>query len=213
MWKNHKKLIALTTVITLLPIAAGLLLWDRLPDQIAIHFAADGTPDNWASKLMAVVGLPLLVTAVHLLCIAMTAIDPKHKNHDGKILTLTLWICPMVTALMSALTLGNALGYTAVTDNIPFFVTVFLGVLFVIIGNYLPKCRHNYTIGIKLPWTLHDEENWNYTHRVGGYTLSIGGVLMIFTSFIGTPWIVLGILIVMIAIPVVASAMYHYKHK
>lgn len=212
MWKNHKKLIALTTVITLLPIAAGLLLWDRLPAQIAIHFAADGTPDNWASKLTAVVWLPLLVTAIHLLCIAMTAIDPKHKNHDARQLTLMLWICPMVSALVSVLMLGNALGKVD-TTSVPFFVTVFLGVLFVIVGNYMPKCRHNYTIGIKLPWTLHSEENWNYTHRVGGFSFSIGGVLVLFTSFIGTPWIVLGILIVMIAIPVIASAMYHCKHK
>lgn len=212
MWKNHKKLIILTALLTLLPVAAGLLLWNKLPDQIAIHFAADGTPDNWASKLVAVVGLPLLVTAIHLLCIAMTAIDPKHKNHDARQLTLMLWICPMVSALVSVLMLGNALGKVD-TTSVPFFVTVFLGVLFVIIGNYMPKCRHNYTIGIKLPWTLHSEENWNYTHRVGGFSFSIGGVLVLFTSFIGTPWIVLGILIVMIAIPVIASAMYHYKHK
>lgn len=212
MWKNHKKLIILTALLTLLPIAAGLLLWNKLPDQIAIHFAADGTPDNWASKLVAVVGLPLLVTAIHLLCIAMTAIDPKHKNHDARQLTLMLWICPMVSALVSVLMLGNALGKVD-TTSVPFFVTVFLGVLFVIIGNYMPKCRHNYTIGIKLPWTLHSEENWNYTHRVGGFSFSIGGVLVLFTSFIGTPWIVLGILIVMIAIPVIASAMYHCKHK
>lgn len=212
MWKNHKKLIILTALLTLLPIAAGLLLWNKLPDQIAIHFAADGTPDNWASKLVAVVGLPLLVTAIHLLGIAMTAIDPKYKNHDARQLTLMLWICPMVSALVSVLMLGNALGKVD-TTSVPFFVTVFLGVLFVIIGNYLPKCRPNYTIGIKLPWTLHSEENWNYTHRVGGFSFSIGGVLVLFTSFIGTPWIVLGILIVMIAIPVIASAMYHCKHK
>ncbi|MBP3493535.1 MAG: SdpI family protein [Oscillospiraceae bacterium] len=212
MWKNHKKLIILTSLLTLLPIAAGLLLWNKLPAQIAIHFAADGTPDNWASKLVAVVGLPLLVTALHLLCIAMTAIDPKHKNHDARQLTLMLWICPMVSALVSVLMLGNALGKVD-TTSVPFFVTVFLGVLFVIIGNYMPKFRHNYTIGIKLPWTLHSEENWNYTHRVGGFSFSIGGVLVLFTSFIGTPWIVLGILIAMIAIPVIASAMYHYKHK
>ena len=64
MWKNHKKLIILTTVLTLLPIIAGLLLWDQLPAQIATHFGADGTPDRWSSKLTAAVGLPLLITAL-----------------------------------------------------------------------------------------------------------------------------------------------------
>ena len=212
MWKNHKKLIILTALLTLLPIAAGLLLWDRLPAQIAIHFAADGTPDNWASKLVAVVGLPLLVTAIHLLGIAMTAIDPKHKNHDARQLTLMLWICPMVSALVSVLMLGNALGKVD-TTSVPFFVTVFLGVLFVIIGNYLPKCRPNYTIGIKLPWTLHDEENWRFTHRVGGFAFSIAGVLVIFSAFFGAFWMPFAILLLAVLVPTVASAGYFYKHK
>lgn len=212
MWKNHKKLIILTSLLTLLPVVVGLLLWDQLPAQLAIHFGANGEPDRWSSKLTAVVWLPLLITGIHLLGIGVTTLDPKHKNHDAKQLTLMLWICPLLSALLSVLTLGNALGKVD-TTSVPFFVTVFLGVLFVIIGNYMPKCRHNYTIGIKLPWTLHDEGNWHYTHRVGGYTFSIGGVLVIFTSFIGTPWLVLGILIAMVAIPTVASAIYHYKHK
>ena len=137
MWKNHKKLIILTAVLTLLPIIAGLLLWDQLPAQIATHFGADGTPDRWSSKLTAAVGLPLLITAIHLGCIAAAALDPKHKNHGAKQLTLVLWLCPLLSALMSVLTLGNALGKVD-TTSMPFFVTVFLGVLFVIIGNYLP---------------------------------------------------------------------------
>ena len=42
---------------------------------------------------------------------------------------------------------------------------ILMGALLIIIGNYLPKCRQNYTIGIKIPWTLADEDNWNRTHR------------------------------------------------
>ena len=212
MWKNHKKLIILTTVLTLLPIIAGLLLWDQLPAQIATHFGADGTPDRWSSKLTAAVGLPLLITAIHLGGIAATALDPKHKNHGAKQLTLVLWLCPLLSALMSVLTLGNALGKVD-TTSMPFFVTVFLGVLFVIIGNYLPKCRPNYTIGIKLPWTLHDEENWRFTHRVGGFSFSIAGVLVIFSAFFGAFWMLFAILLLAVLVPTVASAVYFYKHK
>ncbi len=212
MWKNHKKLIILTSLLTLLPVVAGLLLWDQLPDQIATHFGADGTPDRWSSKLTAVVWLPLLITGIHLAGIGATTLDPKHKNHGAKQLTLMLWICPLLSALLSVLTLGNALGKVD-TTSMPFFVTVFLGVLFVIIGNYLPKCRPNYTIGIKLPWTLHDEGNWHYTHRVGGFSFSVAGVLVIFSAFFGAFWMPFGILLLAVLIPTVASAIYHCKHN
>ena len=123
-----------------------------------------------------------------------------------------LWLCPLLSALMSVLTLGNALGKVD-TTSMPFFVTVFLGVLFVIIGNYLPKCRPNYTIGIKLPWTLHDEENWRFTHRVGGFAFSIAGVLVIFSAFFGAFWMPFAILLLAVLIPTIASAVYFYKHK
>ncbi len=212
MWKNHKKLIILTTLLTLLPVVGGLLLWDQLPAQLATHFGANGEPDRWSSKLEAVVLLPLLITGIHLAGIGATTLDPKHKNHGAKQLTLMLWICPLLSALVSVLTLGNALGKVD-TTSVPFFVTVFLGVLFVVIGNYMPKCRHNYTIGIKLPWTLHDEGNWNYTHRVGGFSFSIGGVLVILTSFLDAPWLMMVIFAAMVLIPTAASAIYHYKHK
>ena len=38
------------------------------------------------------------------------------------------------------------------------------GLLFMIIGNYLPKVKQNNTIGIRVVWTLQDEENWSATH-------------------------------------------------
>ena len=68
MWKNHKRTIILTTILCLLPIAAGLIFWDRLPEQMAIHFNATNEPDNWASKPVAVLGMPALLAALHLLC-------------------------------------------------------------------------------------------------------------------------------------------------
>lgn len=62
---------------------------------------------------------------------------------------------------------GNALGYKDVI-NLNLWTNVLLGIVLIVVGNYLPKCRQNYMIGIKLPWTLDNEENWDYTHRMAG---------------------------------------------
>ena len=90
-----------------------------------------------------------------------------------------------------------------------------MGVIFLVTGNYLPKCRQNYTIGIKLPWTLDDEENWNYTHRLAGKLWMIGGVLIILLGFqtVVPPMAVsLTIMVVMTMIPAIASYLYYKKH-
>jgi uncharacterized membrane protein len=86
-----------------------------------------------------------------------------------------------------------------------------VGLMFIIVGNLLPKCRQSYTMGIKLPWTLANEENWNKTHRLGGKTWVIGGIITMATAFIGSFWILLGVLIVMVAVPTIYSYCLYRK--
>ncbi len=210
MWKKHKKTLILTTVLCLLPMVAGLLLWDRLPLDMVIHFNAANEPDGWASRGFAVLGMPAIIAALHLVGTFITAHDPKKQNINGVMLTLMLWICPFISWLCTGMTLGYALGRVT---NIGVIVSVFLGILFMVVGNYLPKCTPNYTVGIKLPWTLHDEDNWRYTHRIGGFSFTSGGALMLLLSFVGGAWVGLVALPVMVLPPLVASYLYYKKHN
>jgi uncharacterized membrane protein len=91
-------------------------------------------------------------------------------------------------------------------------MSLFFGVLFIIIGNYLPKCKQNYSLGIKIPWTLNSEENWNYTHRISGKLWVAGGISIIFTSILRVIWIFPAITLTMVIIPVILSYLYHKKH-
>ena len=85
-----------------------------------------------------------------------------------------------------------------------------------VVGNYLPKCRQNYMIGIKLPWTLDNEENWDYTHRMAGKWWIIGGVLTIllgFQKFVDPIGAAVGIILIVTLIPAIASYIYYKKHR
>lgn len=209
MWKNHKRTIIFTTILTLLPIAVGLILWNKLPDQMAIHFNAANEPDNWASKPFAVVGMPAIIAVIHLVCLFVTANDPKKQNITGVMKTLMLWICPFISWLCAGMTIGYALN---AVRNIGVVVCVFLGILFMVIGNYLPKCTPNYTIGIKLPWTLSDEGNWRYTHRIGGFCFTAAGLIVLVSAFFGWMWLPLAALVLAAVVPSVASFLYYKKH-
>lgn len=61
---------------------------------------------------------------------------------------------------------------------------IFVGIVLIVVGNYIPKTRQNYTVGIRTPWTLNNEENWNKTHRFGGKILVISGIMTILSVFI-----------------------------
>lgn len=209
MIKKNLKTLILTSVIILLPILAGLLLWNKLPDEIATHFNTQGIADGFSSKAFSVFGLPLFLLAVHWLCTVITSTDPKKQNISGKPLKLVFWICPLISVLISGIIYASAL---EIELNIIMIMSAFFGILFIIIGNYMPKCKPNYSIGIKIPWTLNSEDNWIYTHRLAGKLWVIGGVIILLTSFLNQYWIFLAITVIMVIIPIICSYLYHRKH-
>jgi uncharacterized membrane protein len=88
---------------------------------------------------------------------------------------------------------------------------IFMGLLFVIIGNYLPKCKQSYTIGIKIPWTLNSEENWNRTHRFAGWLWTFCGIGMMIAGLFGAYWIFFVAVFVMVLPPVIYSYLLYKK--
>ncbi|MBQ7680708.1 MAG: SdpI family protein, partial [Oscillibacter sp.] len=100
--------------------------------------------------------------------------------------------------------------------NMTMFAMLLTGTLFVVVGNYLPKCRQSYTVGIKLPWTLADEDNWNRTHRMAGPLWVAGGFLVILSALLqfAEPYLFVGVLTLIAVAPVVYSAaLYAAKRK
>jgi len=202
MIKKHWKVLVITSVILLLPILAGLILWDQLPEQMPTHWNAAGEVDGWNSKPFAVFGLPGLMLAIQWLCVLATGADPKKANHPEKILHLVLWLMPVLSVVLHVMTYAAAFGKEV---RIEVIMPVLLGLIFTIVGNYLPKCKQNYTIGIKIPWTLNSEENWNRTHRLAGWIWTIGGLLIMLSGFFGGFWCFLGVTLLMVFVPLIYS--------
>ncbi|MBR2925123.1 MAG: SdpI family protein [Clostridia bacterium] len=205
MLKKYSKTLIVTTIIILLPVLAGIILWNKLPEQIPTHFNAAGEVDGYGSKAFAVFGLPLMLVAFQWLCaVGSLKMDPKAKNLEGKVFSLVLWIIPVLSIVMNALVYCTALGMNM---NVQIIVPLLMGLLMVIIGNWLPKCKPTWTLGIKLPWTLADEDNWNRTHRFAGPVWVVCGLVIMLCALIGGAflWVIAAALVVMIAAPTVYS--------
>ena len=208
MIKKNLKLLILTSILTLLPVLAGVVLWNQLPEQMPTHWNAAGEVEGWSSKPFAVFGLPLILVAAQWLCVLATTTDPKRQNHSEKIYHLVFWLVPVLSIVLHAVTYLTVLG---VGVRIEMVMPIFMGLLFVIIGNYLPKCKQSYTIGIKIPWTLNNEENWNKTHRLAGWVWVIGGIAIMLTGFFGGFVAFFVITLVMVLVPAIYSYLLHRK--
>ena len=208
--KNKMKLTTvLTTIVCLIPFIAGAVLYKSLPDTMVTHWGADGTPNGWAPKYVAVFVMPGILLLVNLLMPLLLKMDPKYENMDEKVLALILWIIPVISMFCAGVTLAEAYG---VESKVEIIAPMVIGVLFVAIGNYLPKANQSYTVGIKLPWTLNSEENWNRTHRLAGFLWVIGGIVMIVTTLLGIGFAgVFAVIVLTAVIPMVYSYMLYRK--
>lgn len=207
--KINKKLLLITSLLTLLPLLFGLLLWNQLPEQVATHFGMNGQADDYSGKAFTVFFMPLFMMVMHLFVVFTTSLDPKAKK-IGKIYKLTYWIIPPISIWVQTAVLLNAVKIVTFSGN---SVLCLLGALILILKNYLPKIGQNYTVGIKLPWTLNDEGNWKQTHRFASKNWVIGGLLLIVSGLFNIyPVVILIIdLILMILVPTIYSYLIYKK--
>lgn len=206
---KNKRTLILTTLLCLLPMLVGLAVYGRLPERMATHWGLHGEVNGWSSRAFAVFGLPLIVAALNVAVYFGMNADPKRGNMSPALRLVCQWICPVVSVLAGGLTIAWGLGYELRIERI---VPIFVGLVFVIIGNYLPKTKQSYTLGIRLPWTLNSEENWNRTHRLAGFLWVLGGLYFIVMSFVG--WTPAGFLVpvlLMVLIPAVYSYILYKK--
>lgn len=207
MIKNNKKWAILSSVVTLIPMLFGLIFWNRLPESMVSHWGGDGVADGTAPKAFMVFGMPLIFLAVHWLCMLGMTLDKKNAQSNKKIVAIIFWMMPILSVAISGTMYGIALEKEF---NVFTVMPVLIGAMFLFMGNYLPKTTRNRTMGIKLRWTVGNDENWQKTHRLGGRIWVVGGALLIFSAFLGIAFAI-GVLIAVIAVSVIAPTVYSYR--
>ncbi len=199
--KNKTTII--TTILCILPILLGVLLYDKLPDTIAVHFDARGEGDGFMPKAVAVFGLPLIFAAVNIYSHFRVYSDPMKSNISSMSKKILQWISPITAMVVIPATLFLASG-----ASLPIILIIesIFAILVIAVGNYFPKCKKNYTIGIKTPWTLNSEDNWFQTHRLAGFLWTLGGFLLFLNAIFSiSTYIIIFTAISLIIIPYIYS--------
>lgn len=188
------------------------ILYPKLPAQIPIHFDIHGNPDNFTSKSKYWWVIAGTTLGIYALMLIIPFIDPKRKIQQmgNKYYMLKL----ILVALISLMSIFSI--YVASNPNvdISFLVIVLIGLMFLILGNYMPSFKPNYFIGIRTPWTLESEVIWRKTHRMGGWLWSLTGIAVIILALARVN-ISISIILLLVAAftPVIYSLILYLNRK
>lgn len=178
MEKKNRKTLILSVLVCLLPMILGVVFYNKLPDQMPIHFTIGDVPDNYASKNFALFGIPVIMAIVQAICIIFTTkkLSELENNEKPKILKIMEWFIPTLTVLVYIIMVEVPLGSTVYVGK---SICLILGIIFMIIGNYIPKM--SYEIG---KTTFHptpkSEKSFRKMSKFTGYSfIAIGIVLLI----------------------------------
>jgi uncharacterized membrane protein len=183
--------------------------WGQVPAgaQIPIHWGPGGEPNGYASKEVGLLLLPLLSLGVAALLAFVPGIDPRRTNILRSQPAYRA-IAYAALLLMLVLHLAAVLTATGRTVDMARVASIGVGLLFVIMGNYLGKTRSSWFFGIRTPWTLSSERSWALTHRLGGYLFAAFGALMVAIGAVNPAWLAWALipgLILVVGMPVAYS--------
>ena len=210
MDKFMKKIVWLFIIAPAIYLA---ITWNTLPETIAMHFNLKGDIDRYGSKNELAIMIIILIAVnavVYLLLPQVYRIDPKRyaAENKGRLFRIAFAVSVFTSAVLCLII------YSSIHGNIKFsmrFILAGVGLMLAVVGNYIYNIKPNYFAGIRLPWTLNNDENWKKTHLLGGKLLFGGGLLIavicLFTPFLFSMITLFTILLLVI----MTTCIYSYR--
>ena len=215
----NKSLTRVVWIVILLPVIFLAIVWNKLPEKIAMHFDFQGNADKYDSKneFLLFMGIMFIVSiGIYFLLTNIYRIDPKRNaaENKGRLQKIAFALVVFLSAIECLVIYIATEG--SLKLNIRFLLAL-MGVFWAVIGNYMNNLKPNYFAGFRLPWTLENEDNWRYTHHIASKLWFAGGLLItvicIFTSTIVSLISVFAILLTATVIPIIYSYRFYKKHK
>jgi len=199
--------------VILTPLAYLWTKWPEVPTRVPVHYGLDGMADRIGSK-SEFLTMVLVLTGVNVFVLFFLPhiykIDPRKTAADNKsrlngITFATVILLSLITFVM----VDNA-GAHKLDFQFKWLIAL-LGAFWCVLGNYMYNIKPNYFAGLRLPWTLNNEDNWRLTHRLAGKVWFAGGLLVILLSFLLPGPVVPIMFIAIVFITILIPAVYSYR--
>ncbi len=195
-----------TWIVVLLAFVSGALVYQRLPEMVASHWNELGQVDGYMTRLWGVFLVPLMMTGMGLLFLAIPSIDPLKHNIAAFRPQYDRFIVLIMTFLL-AVHVFTLLWNLGIQISINRFLPLAMGFVFFFVGDLIRNAKRNFFVGIRTPWTLSNDEVWAKTHHLGAVLFQISGVVAALGALFErlSLWFILAPVIVAGLVPVVYS--------
>lgn len=184
-----------------------MTVYNQLPERIATHYDMNGNADGWSGRLAAAWLLPAMAVLMLIVFAMLPRISPRLENFRK--FEETYWVVANamvgILCVMHVLLLGRALNWPI---DVSSSMLLGMGVMFMVIGNVMPRMHSNWWMGIRTPWTMESEEVWRETHRLAGRTFLVGGAVTIVAALLPVSirmYVAMSALVIAGFVPVVYS--------
>lgn len=214
-------------IISFIPLVITAVVLGFLPDKVPMHYNSEGVIDRWGSKYENLI-FPIIIIALTLFWqlfiryfekkAIKTQVEKEHKEalSNAKVLCIVSISMSVMYCIMQCFFLYGA--YVEVTTDATHSVIdvaqiscILLGVMFVVIGNFMPKTRMNGVVGLRIVWSMHNDVTWAKSNRFAGVALIIVGVLTIITAIFAKGMLTTGLMLVYLIVSLIVMLIYSYR--
>jgi uncharacterized membrane protein len=196
--------------VTLMFLISGWA-WVNIPGdrEIPVHWNMEGNVDRWGGKFEGLLLMPLVCLGAILLFTFLPSLEPRKLNLLRSLKVYKIFWIAIILFLfvIHVFLVGGALGRE---PDIGHIVPIMLGILFIVLGNYMGKIRSNWFMGIRTPWTLSSELSWKKTHRIGGILFVLTGILLLILAMAGSGKVFITGMIVIMGGVIIYLFVYSY---
>jgi uncharacterized membrane protein len=197
----------LPALLVLAAVISSFYFYSHFPEQVPIHWNVKGEVDNYGSRAFGAFFFPGIIIGMYFLFLAIPYLDPKKDRYQQfrKVYHIFKTILVGFMVVIYFLSSLSSLGYQ-IPINV--WMPILVGILFIILGNYMAKIKPNWFMGIRTPWTLSSEEVWNKTHRLGGKAFIAGGLIMAVLGFTPASFFMplfITLMVIVVIVPIIYS--------
>ena len=213
------KKFSLNNIVQVLILIASVILsvyfYQIFPAVVPTHWGISGQANSFGPKWVGAFVIPIIIFILYFIFSLLPKIDPKHGNYEDFKQAYNAFKTAIM-AVLFAIYLITSLNIIGVAVSVSLWVPALIGLFMVIIGKYLGQVKSNYLVGIRTPWTLNNEDNWNKTHSFGVKVFVVGGLLLSVDGLLPNVWrmpLFLTTIIIIVLVPIVYSYVLYRKQK
>ena len=187
-----KKITWAISLVSLIGTAAVLAF---MPDSVPMHYDLAGNVDRWGSKYENLI-FPLMILLMSLIMAlflryfdkkAKGAADEKERaeaQSNARVIGVTGVVVAAVLTVMQGFILLAAYrtataGAEKQAAELGKVSVILMGVVFLVLGDLMPKTRNNPFFGIRTSWSMYNDNTWRKTNRFGAFALVAAGILTV----------------------------------